>query len=133
MNELQVEKLSGSIVDKYQETALRSSVLKPLMVRSIELDELTAAVTAMAPLLHTGPAIGTRRPQPFLDHPAAECLPMECNAVLLVKLLGRHGRAEVEQLSRTRFKIALRRAESVVQSERRPRFLLTSASAPSLL
>jgi hypothetical protein len=64
------------------------------VLAAIDLDQLTEMLATM-PRLMKALALGTRQPQPGLDHPGAQCLAGDPQGVALLELLGRQGWAEI--------------------------------------
>src|SRR3546814_17358290 len=74
LDHLQMHQLAGRIIDVNQQRALRPAILKPPVLRAIELDQLAAAVPAVTRLLGPGAASIAVLPRYFLDHPLAQRL-----------------------------------------------------------
>src|SRR3954452_14032244 len=61
---------AGRIVHEHQKRAGWAAVLEPAVRAAIDLDQLAQVLAAMARLVKAL-ALGSRRPDPGLDHPAA--------------------------------------------------------------
>ena len=83
------------IVNVDQQRAARSAVLKPAMLRSVDLHELAHAVPAVAGLMNRPQTLLAVAPQPVRQHPLPDCLPGQVDAMALGELLGGKRRAEV--------------------------------------
>src|ERR1700682_3282023 len=66
----QLHQRAGRIVDKDQKRAGGRPILKPAVLRTVDLDQFANMLTAMTRLLDT-PARGPRQPDAGLPHPSA--------------------------------------------------------------
>src|SRR3546814_17737758 len=87
-----MHQLAGRIIDVNQQRALRPAILKPPVLRAIELDQLAAAVPAVTRLIGPWAASIAVLPESFLDHPLAQRLVRNGDLVPLGQILDRQGR-----------------------------------------
>src|SRR3546814_12784228 len=90
-----MHQLAGRIIDVNQQRALRPAILKPPVLRAIELDQLAAAVPAVTRLIGPWAASIAVLPESFLDHPLAQRLVRNGDLVPLGQILDRQGRTEI--------------------------------------
>src|SRR3546814_719880 len=95
LDHLQMHQLAGRIIDVNQQRALRPAILKPPVLRAIELDQLAAAVPAVTRLIGPWAASIAVLPESFLDHPLAQRLVRNGDLVPLGQILDRQGRTEI--------------------------------------
>jgi len=95
LDHLQVHQFTGRVVDVDQQRALRAAVLKPPVLRSINLDQLAAAIAAIAWLVRAWPPRVAILPQAGRDHQFAQRLVRNHNAMAFSQILGRERRAKV--------------------------------------
>src|SRR6516165_7726898 len=88
LDKLQVHQSAGRVVDKHQQSALRSAILEPPMLAAVDLHQLTDAL-APRPRLVDASALLAIAPQPVSDHPLSQGLAGERKAVLGGELFGR--------------------------------------------
>jgi hypothetical protein len=94
-DEPQVHQPARRIVYEGQQRARRAAVLKPGVLRAVDLHQLAQAIAPPARLMRGGETMPTVLPQPIGDHPAAQGLARDRTAVMLCQLLRGQGRAEV--------------------------------------
>src|SRR3546814_15718690 len=74
LDHLQMHQLAGRIIDVNQQRALRLAILKPPVLRAIELDQIAAAVPAVTRLIGPWGARLAVLPRSFIDNPLAKRL-----------------------------------------------------------
>ncbi len=90
-----MQQLARRIVDEDQKAALRAAVLKPPVLRPVDLNELAATIPAVAWLIGTGPPGFAVLPKTSLDHQESERLTSQVDVVALGKILTGQGRTEI--------------------------------------
>src|SRR3546814_8273748 len=90
-----MHQLAGRIIDVNQQRALRPAILKPPVLRAIELDQLAAAVPAVTRLIWPWAESIAVIPEYFLDHPIAQRLVRNGDLVPLGQILARQGWTEI--------------------------------------
>jgi hypothetical protein len=94
-NKLKVHQGAGRIVDEDEQGAGRSAILEPVMIRAINLDQLAITFPAQTRLVERA-ALLPRQPNPRVLHPFAQRLARDLQPVILLKLLSRKCRPEVD-------------------------------------
>jgi hypothetical protein len=94
LDEPQFHQRAGGVVDEDERGAGIASILKPAMIRPVDLDQFAKAFPAQARLVE-GPALFARQPDTIFLHPFAQCLTRHFEPVVLVKHLGRQCRPEL--------------------------------------
>src|SRR3546814_8698735 len=74
LDHLEVHQLTGRVVDIDEQGALRPAILKPPMLRTVDLDQLAAAVPTIARLIGARAARNTISPDTGLDHQLSQRL-----------------------------------------------------------
>ena len=130
------------IVDVSDQSALRAAVLKPEMLRAIDLDELAHTLPAVPRLMDGRQAMPAVTPEPVLDHPFAQRLPANRQIMPLSELLGGKGRAEIrikptnqrkDGLSKSRVMAPIARTAALARRKPRRAILAKSTQqAPDL-
>src|SRR3546814_1261518 len=90
-----MHQLAGRIIDVNQQRAVRPAILKPPVLRAIELDQLAAAAPAVTRLIGPWAASIAVLPESFLDHPPAPRLVRNGHLVPLGQILDRQGRTDI--------------------------------------
>ena len=91
----QLHETAGGVVDVDQQRAGRTPILEPGVLAAVDLYELAAARATLPGRVAAPSASSARQPDAVLDHPAAQRLDGQLQAVLLGELLVRQGRPEV--------------------------------------
>jgi hypothetical protein len=90
-----VHQPASGVVDEDEQSALRTPILEPPVLRAVDLDQLADALSTIAGLVDPSAALLAIRPKAGLKHPNAKRLPADRDAVKLAELLGRQRRAEI--------------------------------------
>jgi hypothetical protein len=95
LDELQVHQAAGGVVDIDQQRALRTAVLEPPVLGTVDLHQFTEAIAPSAGLMDALQPVFPANPNTGADHPLPQGLDAEIQAVKLGQLLGRQGRAKI--------------------------------------
>jgi hypothetical protein len=95
LDELEMHQPTGRVVDKYEQGALRTAILKPPMLAAVDLHQLAKAFAPATGLMDALSPLLAIKPQPRFDHPKPQRLTAERDPVNLAQLLGRQCRAEI--------------------------------------
>src|SRR5215472_1465685 len=87
--EPQLHQPARRIIDERQQRAPRSAVLKPGVLRAVNLHQFAQAIAPPAWLVRDGKTMSTVLPQPIGDHPTAQGLARDRATVMLSQLLRR--------------------------------------------
>jgi hypothetical protein len=86
--EEQLHELAGGVIDVDQERAVGAAVLEPVVLATIDLDELAEGLPAKARLVRHGRPVLARSPETAGPHPVAQRLPGNDEAAQLGQFLG---------------------------------------------
>ena len=95
LDELQVHQAAGGVVDINEQRALRPAILKPPMLGTVELHQLTEAIAPRSRLMDALQPVLTPNPKAGADHPLPQRLDPEIQAVNFRQFLGRQCGAKV--------------------------------------
>jgi len=82
-DEPQLHQPARRIIHKSQQRARRAAVLKPGVLRAVDLHQFAQAIAPPARLMRRGETMPTVLPQPIGDHPTAQGLARDRTAVML--------------------------------------------------
>jgi hypothetical protein len=88
-DEAQVHQPTGGVVHEYQQGALRAAILEPPVLAAVDLDQLAEAVAPVAGLVDALDPVAPANPDAVVDHPLAQRLDADRQAMNLGQLLGR--------------------------------------------
>src|SRR5215212_6703774 len=94
-DEAKKQEEAGGIVQEHQKRARRRPILKPAVLAAVDLDQFTQAIPAMPRLMHSSHPVLAPDPQAVGDHPLAQGLDPDPQAMTFCKLLGRQCWTEV--------------------------------------
>lgn len=95
LDELQVHQAAGGVVDIDKQRALRTAVLEPPVLGTVDLHQFTETIASSAGLMDALQPVFPANPNTGADHPLPQGLDAEIQAVKLGQLLGRQGRAKI--------------------------------------
>src|SRR2546421_6454898 len=95
LNELQMHQAAGGVVDIDQQRALRTAVLEPPMLGTVDLHQLTQTITPCPRLVDALQSVFSPNPKAGADHPLPQCLDPKVQAMKLAQLLSRQGRTKI--------------------------------------
>src|SRR5580693_4407956 len=95
LDELQMHQAAGGIVDIDEQCALRTSVLEPPMLGTVDLHQLTQTITPCPRLVDALQSVFSPNPKTGTDHPLPQRLDAEVQAMKLRQLLRRQGRTKI--------------------------------------
>src|SRR3546814_14494021 len=88
LDHLEVHQLTGRVVDIDEQGALRPAILKPPMLRTVDLDQLAEAVPTIARLIGARAARNTISPDTGLDHQLSQRLARSAVVMTLGQITG---------------------------------------------
>lgn len=94
-DEAQVHQATGGIVHEHQQGALRAATLKPPVLAAVHLDQLAETIAPVTGLVDALVTITPTNPDAVVDHPLAQRLDADRQAVDLGQLLSRKRWTEI--------------------------------------
>jgi hypothetical protein len=95
LDELQMHQAAGGVVDIDKQRALRTAVLEPPVLGTVDLHQFTEAIAPSAGLMDALQPVFPANPNTGADHPLPQGLDAEIETMKLGQLLGRQGRAKI--------------------------------------
>ena len=95
LDELQVHQAAGGIVDIDEQGGLRPAILKPPMLGTVDLYQLSQTIASQPRLVDALQPVFPPNPKTGADHPLPQRLDAEIQAMNLGQLLGRQGRTKI--------------------------------------
>src|ERR1700674_2904787 len=94
-DEPQLHQTARRVIHESQQRALRTAVLEPPVLGTVDLHQFTEAIAPSAGLMDALQPVFPANPNTGADHPLPQGLDAEIQAVKLGQLLGRQGRAKI--------------------------------------
>jgi hypothetical protein len=95
LDELQMHQAAGGVVDIDQQRALRTAVLEPPVLGTVDLHQFTETIAPSAGLMDALQPVSPANPNTGTDHPLPQGLDAEIQAMKFGQLLGRQGRTKI--------------------------------------
>jgi len=95
LDELQMHQAAGGVVDIDEQRALRTAILEPPMLGTVDLHQLTQTITPCPRLVDALQSVFSPNPKTGTDHPLPQRLDAEVQAMKLRQLLRRQGRTKI--------------------------------------
>jgi hypothetical protein len=86
---------AGGVVDIDEQRALRTAILEPPMLGTVDLHQLTQTITPCPRLVDALQSVFSPNPKTGTDHPLPQRLDAEVQAMKLRQLLRRQGRTKI--------------------------------------
>jgi hypothetical protein len=104
-----VHQAAGGVVDIDEQRALRTAILEPPMLGTVDLHQLTQTITPCPRLVDALQSVFSPNPKTGTDHPLPQRLDAEVQAMKLRQLLRRQGRTKNQRRHASFFTLSKRK------------------------